>query len=228
MVMNYYFDRIGVLLNLLFYGRLSSKYYFGMKKLRERYPNERVKRLGCFKNEVILHFDKIFNRKSDAAMYDTLGVIEFNNNIWDLTCHDIIKKKGYPDGVQYEWIGDKLIKVVCYREKLQERKIREHYLFSDKQFIMGEYEFLSFNKSTTATIRKTLQAKYHIRTDEAEANFYIQDKHGSLIYFNDMGCDFSVQYYFPQMKEVDHHLRAFLQHSSFGKRAEVVHAEMLQ
>jgi hypothetical protein len=220
--MGFYFQRFAVLVKLLFFGKLSPNYYFGMQKLRARYPNEKIKRLGCFKNEVILHFDKIFNRKRDAPIYDTLGVIQFNNTIWDLTCQDLIKKKGDPDGVQYEWIGDKLIKVLCYREKLQERKIREHYLFSDKQFIMGEYEFLSFNKTTVAAVRDTLQAKYHIRTGETEANFYIRDKHGSLLYFNDQGCDFSVQYYFPQLKDLDEYLRNFLQKSSFGKTSVVL------
>jgi hypothetical protein len=98
---------------------------------------------------------------------------------------------------------------------------------SVKTFVVADIGICDAGSENTVVadatiVTDTLQAKYHIRTGETEANFYIRDKHGSLLYFNDQGCDFSVQYYFPQLKGLDEYLRNFLQKSSFGKTSVVL------
>jgi hypothetical protein len=166
---------------------------------------------------VILHFDKLCVRKPDLPVYNTLDPILFDNHRWGLSYKQISNDKGKPDSAKYEWIEDKLVKVICFRDNLLERSVKTNYFFLDDRFFSGEYQFQSYNKSVLESLRNVLQAKYHCQFAGSDANFYITDNSGSLLFFNDSGYNLVVQYYFPQMLDIDQYLLKALSKSSLKK-----------
>jgi hypothetical protein len=173
---------------------------------RKCYPATPISFKTCFKTEVILHLHKLCIKKPGLNLYKTLELIQFDNQIPGVNYKQIIKKKGKPESAKYELVGDKLIKVIGFRAVIYGRAVRIVYFFIDNCFFLGEYQFRSYDKNLLESISTVLRDKYQCNIHEQDSTYYITDKCGSLICFDNTGFNLCVQYYFPQLEEIDQYL----------------------
>jgi len=206
----------------LFYGTLSSRYFFAIKRFRKIYPTFSGDFTNCINNEVILHLDKLCFRKKGLPVYITPDPVQFDGCFYGISVKHLHKIKGKPETASYEWVGEKLVKVFGYRDKILERGVKINFFFTDDQFFLGEFQFQSYNKTILDNVRGMLQAKYHFKAGIFESDFYITDREGSLIFFNDSGYRLTVQYYFRQLKPADQYFRKIITNSQFFKDKERV------
>jgi len=202
----------------LFYGPLSSEYYFAIQKFRQLYPSTRLQSRVCFKTAVILRLVSVCNIDTKLTIYRTMDSIQYEDSNYGLNYKQICKEKGKPESAKYEWVGEKLIQVICYKDTLFERTVKLNYFLIDDCFFMGEYQFLSYNQPSIDSVCRSLQAKYHFQIGPGETRFYINDPDGSFIYFNDSGLNFCLQYYFPRDQGFDQYLKRIISKSKVPKK----------
>ncbi|MEI7492682.1 MAG: hypothetical protein WCK92_14875 [Bacteroidota bacterium] len=203
----------------LFYGPLSSEYYFAILKFRQFYPSTTLQSRVCFKTEVILRLVSLCNIDTKLTIYRTMDSIMYEDSNYGLNYKQICKEKGKPESAKYEWVGEKLIQVICYKDTLLERPVKLNYFLIDDCFFMGEYQFLSYNQTSVDSVRSILQAKYHFQIGPGETRFFINDPDGAFIYFNDSGFNFCLQYYFPGDQGIDQYLKRIIAKSKVPKKS---------
>lgn len=206
----------------LFYWALSPQYFFGLKRFRKRHPGFSGTFKCCINTDVILHFDKLCFRKKSLPVYETPDPVQFDDCFYGISFSQLKQSKGKPETASYEWIGEKLVSVFGYRDKILERGVKINFFFTEDQFFLGEFQFQSYNKTVINSVRGMLQAKYHFKAGTTESDFYITDREGSLVFFNDNGYRLNVQYYFTQLEAIDQCLKKAIKKSNLIREKEQV------
>ncbi len=208
--MIYIFRLLMLWLQRMAHGELSSQYYFRLKTFRQKYPTSSIQFKACFKTDVILHFDKLSIPKTNLPSYKTEESIRFENTNPGDGYAQIFKTRGKPESAKYEWIGDKLVQVICYRDKMFGRSVRISYFLMEDRFFLGEFQFQSYNPEILDSTRHLLESRFHTLETSTESDFYISGSDGGLILFNDSGYRLTVQYYFTQLSDIDLYLKQIM------------------
>lgn len=173
------------------YGRFSYEFLEFFKENNLRNPHN-----NCIKDEISMHFFTFYKPKRDALFFETETKIEFGDIPFLTTYKKLVKIKGEPECINVSRFNDHRVKLVGYNEELEKMKIKCMYYLIGDQFAMGEYHFNDINKIKTADILAPLALKY-LKGESVNADdFYITDKSGDKINYENNGFSITVRYLF--------------------------------
>ena len=174
----------------LFHGEYSFRYVDLFKKNGFRSPF-----LRCITDDFSSRIIMFLKKDPKIKIFDTNETIQFGNIPFSLTSDELLKTKGLPNCFNAFFFNDYEIKIIGYRETIQNKKMRSIYVFANKVFILGEYSFTDINKVESLNISKILIKKYISDSTEDKDVFFVKDVNNNYIYLNDNGFEMSIKYF---------------------------------
>jgi hypothetical protein len=212
--------QIIIFLSRLILGRYNAKYVQIHKNFTGKSPYAY-----CIKDEFINHITGFYSESKPKQIYKATTDIEFGSLAFDSKYRKLFKLKGRPFCVNLVSNAFFDLKIFGYREELIGSRIRAHFYFIDKRFVMGEYSLKTPSNEKILELATVLQKKYLgvIKTDGD--SFIIEGTNGVKVLFENTSFNLSIKYLHQGKEEVDLKLSKFWNRSIYSKPEPVADNE---
>ncbi len=173
------------------YGKFSHEFisYFKENNLVSPYNT-------CIKDQITSHF-LIFNKQiNHTDEFQTEIPIDFDGIPFMVTSKNLIQRKGNPDCINVATLSDFKFMVMGYSEFMLDLKMKAMFFFLDDHFIMGEFSFSEGKSAQSAKMIETISSKYLNGNPIGKEFFFLKDKDGNQLNFENNGFTISIKYLF--------------------------------
>ena len=173
------------------YGRYSHEFliYFKNNNLISPY-------IACLKDQITSHF-LVFNKNiKNVDEFHTDTAIDFEEIPFMVNAKNLIQRKGTPDCLSAATIGELKLQVIGYNEFIENSKMKSMYFLVNDHFVMGEFLFSDLRHTNSDTLIAILSSKYLNGNPIGKEFFYIKDKEGNQLNFENNGFSISIKYLF--------------------------------
>lgn len=180
--------QIGLIYNQLLFGKFSSQLNEYCQKNNINPPYNL-----CFAEDPWEHFSIFYETNPAFELIETSVDLDFEDKFFNKL---LTKQIGTKSITCYcvQKIQDELIQVFGNKKNFFQYRARLFFFSVNKEFVMGEYLFKTEgNKISPDKISKLVFEKYQIEPKEINNGFYIKDKSGRILVFEDMGFNISIK-----------------------------------
>jgi len=203
-------------------GEFSGIYFNSFGKFRKRYPDYRGRIKTCFREEMLVHLDKVLMRNPLYPEFRSTDVILFNNLPFGSSKAKILDKMGKPDCVKYENYAGGQWEVLGYHDSALGLPMKVYFFLIKGVLFFGEY---LANPELSKSLQRigdvvqrmeitekldqfvsTLGKKYNVGLSSALKGGYILDPSGSVIFYFNSADVVTVRYLSMNVKGVEESL----------------------
>ncbi len=160
--------------------------------------------IACLKDQITSHFVIFIRKLEDSLEFQTNSPIDYEGIPFMVNTHYVIKHKGTPECVNVASLSDIKFLVMGYNEYIHGIKMKSMYFFVNDHFVMGEFLFSDLKHTSTSALIETISSKYLNGKVPEKEFFYIKDKDGNQLNFENNGFSISIKYLFRGDQTTNH------------------------